>query len=231
VNPRTMPQRSGQPAAAGLSGLVLVVHGGRSMGTEPTTPVQLSVLRMIPIARAIGHAVRGHKIEVWRPRFRVRGWNGDEASPVRDLSELLAEIADGPAPPPVLLVGHSMGARAALRVAGHPLVSGVAGLAPWLPSGEPVEQLAGRRVLLVHGDADSVTSPAGTWAYARRARAVVPTAAIEVRGGDHAMLRRPRVWHQLAAEFARESFGLPPGDAAARRAISPVAGPPAPVIL
>ena len=114
-----------------------------------------------------------------------------------------------------MLVGHSMGARAAVRAAGHPAVSAVAGLAPWLPPGEPVDQLAGRRVLLVHGTADGITSPAETWAYVERARAVTQVAAIELRDGDHPMLRRARLWHAIAAEFARAALGLPAGDLAA----------------
>ena len=102
-----------------------------------------------------------------------------------------------------------MGARAAMRVAGHPDVAAVAGLAPWLPPGEPVGQLAGRRVLLVHGSADRITRPEDTWAYAERARSVADVTAVEIRNGDHAMLRRARVWHSVAAEFARSVLGLP----------------------
>ncbi len=78
----------------------------------------------------------------------------------------------------------------------------MAGLAPWLPAVEPVAQLAGRRVLLAHGDRDRVTSPAQTWAYAERARAVTDVTTVAVDGGDHAMLRRARLWHRLAADFA-----------------------------
>ena len=113
-----------------------------------------------------------------------------------------------------MLIGHSMGARAAFRVAGHPAVSAVAGLAPWLPPTEPVDQLAGRRVLLVHGTADRITSPGETWAYAERARSVTEMATIEVRGGEHTMLRRAPLWHRLAVEFSRLSLGLPtrPGE-------------------
>jgi hypothetical protein len=104
-----------------------------------------------------------------------------------------------------------MGARAAVRAAGHPAVTAVAGLAPWLPPGEPVAQLAGRRVLLAHGTVDTITSPAETWAFVERARAVTPVAAVEVCDGDHPMLRRARLWHALAAEFARAVLGLPAG--------------------
>ena len=191
------------------AGVIVVVHGGRSIGRQPTSPVQLSVLRMLPVARAIRHALRGIQVVVDRPRFRLRGWNGDAASPVGDLTALLDQVARDFGRIPVVLVGHSMGARAALRGAGHPLVSAVAGLAPWLPPGEPVSQLAGRRILLVHGSADRVCSPAETWAYAGRARSIGPVATIEIRDGDHAMLRRARLWHRIAAEFTRLSLALP----------------------
>jgi alpha-beta hydrolase superfamily lysophospholipase len=124
---------------------------------------------------------------------------------------------------PVVLVGHSMGARAAVRAAGHPAVSAVAGLAPWLPLGEPASQLAGRRVLLAHGTADSITSPMETWAFLERARAITEVAAVEVRDGDHPMLRRARLWHAIAAEFSRAALALPPADRALAAALTATA--------
>jgi len=186
-----------------------VAHGGRSAGTEPVSPLDPAVLRMIPLARAIRHALRGSGVEVRQPRYRQRGWNGALASPVDDLTELLDAIGALFGDIPVVLIGHSMGARAAFRVAGHPAVAAVAGLAPWLPPEEPVAQMAGRRVLLAHGTGDRVTSPAETWAYAERARSVTEVAAVEVRGAEHTMLRRAPVWHRMAAEFSRLSLGLP----------------------
>jgi hypothetical protein len=92
-------------------------------------------------------------------------------------------------------------------------------LAPWLPPGEPVDQLAGRRVLLVHGSADRVTRPEDTWAYAERARAVTSVTTLQVHGGDHPMLRRANLWHAITAEFARLSFGLPAGPEPAAAAV------------
>jgi pimeloyl-ACP methyl ester carboxylesterase len=192
-------------------GIVLVAHGGQERSTAPVTASQLAVLRMIPVASAIRNAVSGDAIEVRRPLFKVRGWNGDLASPVADLTAELDLIARRSPGVPVVLVGHSMGARAAARAAGHPAVIAVAGLAPWLPPGEPVSQLAGRRVLLAHGNADRITRPADTWAFAERARAVSDVTVIEIRGGDHPMIRRAPLWHAIAAEFSRVSFGLPAG--------------------
>jgi pimeloyl-ACP methyl ester carboxylesterase len=212
---------SGEPPPKGV---VLVAHGGQASSTEPTFALQPAVLRMIPVAAAIRQAVRGSGALVRRPRFRVRGWNGAQASPVGDLNDVLDALAAEFGSIPVVLVGHSMGARAAVRAAGHPAVSAVAGLAPWLPPGEPAAQLAGRRVLLAHGSADGITSPAETWAFVEQARAVTEVTAVEVRDSDHPMLRRARLWHAIAAEFARAALALPPGDAALAAAVTAADG-------
>lgn len=208
--PRGATRPQGARGAQAVAGVVVIAHGGQSASTEPTNPLQPAVLRMIPVAAAVRHALRGSGAVVLRPRFRVRGWNGAQASPVGDLNETLDGIAATYGAVPVVLIGHSMGARAAIRAAGHPAVSAVAGLAPWLPLGEPAAQLAGRRVLVAHGTADTITSPAETWAFVQRAREFTAVTAIEVRDGDHPMLRRARLWHAIAAEFARSAVGLSP---------------------
>jgi len=221
---REITDRVGQPARTGVTGVVVVAHGGRSVSTQPVTPAQLAVLRMVPVARAIRQALHGTGVMVCRPRYRLRGWNGDQASPVPDLRAVLDQIGTQFTGIPVVLIGHSMGARAALRVAGHPAVTAAAGLAPWLPPGEPVTQLAGRRVLLAHGTADRITSPADTWLYAEQARLVTDVTAIEVRGGEHAMLRRVQLWHRIAGDFCRESFGMATGAELAAVAFRQAAG-------
>jgi pimeloyl-ACP methyl ester carboxylesterase len=203
-----------------VRGVVVVAHGGQEASTARTSALQPAVLRMIPVAAAIGRAVRGRGVVIRRPRFGVRGWNGAQASPVHDLDELLDGIRVEFGPVPVVLIGHSMGARAALRAAGHPCVAAVAGLAPWLPPGEPVEQLAGRNIMLAHGTVDLVTRPADTWAYAGRAGALTAVAEIEVRGGEHAMVRRAALWHSLAAAFTGVSLGLPPPGGPVGRALA-----------
>jgi pimeloyl-ACP methyl ester carboxylesterase len=204
----TLLSAYGRRPAAEITGLVIVTHGGTAQSTVPTSGWQGSVLRMIPLARAIRRSLDGTGAVVWRPRFTVRGWNGADASPAADLTLMLDEAKSALGPVPVVLVGHSMGGRAVLRAAGHPLVTAVAGLGPWLPDGEPVSQLAGRRVLLVHGRGDRITSTAETWAYA----GVTTVATVEIAGTEHAMLRRARLWHQLTAAFARQELA-PPGPA------------------
>ena len=103
---------------------------------------------------------------------------------------------------PIVLVGHSMGGRTALWVAGDAQVAGVIALAPWCEAGDPVDQLAGRDVLIAHGTRDRITSPAASLAYARRAVAAgARVRRLEVDGETHAMLRRPRFWNGLVADF------------------------------
>jgi pimeloyl-ACP methyl ester carboxylesterase len=201
-----------RPETLPVIAAVLVAHGGRSQSTSPVTPYQPAVLRMIPVAGAIRRALPGRATVVNRPLYRLRGWNGDLASPVADLTGALDQLGERFGPIPVVLVGHSMGARAALRVAGHPQVTAVAGLAPWLPPGEPVQQLAGRRVLLAQAAGDRITRPADTWAFGERAAAVTTVATIEVQHSDHALLRRAPLWHKIATGFVRLALGLSPDE-------------------
>ncbi|MGW5746289.1 alpha/beta hydrolase [Amycolatopsis sp. NPDC003861] len=210
--------------ARGRTGaVVLVLHGGAERGTGSVPPWKLAYLRMIPIARALHRAGRksgfsggpgggapgsgrspdGHGgVEVRLLRNRRYGWNAPSEDPIEDARWALARIhADHPGLP-VVLVGHSMGARVALRVADDPAVRGVCALAPWTPRGEPVAAVAGRSVLIVHGTRDRMTSPAESHAFAERAAGVAARVArFEMANEGHAMLRRARVWTRLTVAF------------------------------
>jgi dienelactone hydrolase len=183
--------------------VVLVLHGGRELSADPVRARQLAVLRMIPFARRIARR-GGGRVAVARLRYASRGWNAtaDGPAPVGDAEWALRQLTERFPGLPVGLVGHSMGGRTALRLAGHPQVRAVTGLAPWLPAGEPVSQLAGRRVLLMHGNADRMTSPAATAAYASRIEAAgAAVSLVSVYGDGHGMLRRAQLWHELTAQF------------------------------
>jgi predicted esterase len=95
-------------------------------------------------------------------------------------------------------------------------VTTVAALAPWLPEGEPVEQLAGRDVLIAHGDRDRVTSSRLSAAYAQRARTTARSLRyLEVAGSGHALLGRGREWHRLVRRFCLGELLRPMGQGAA----------------
>jgi dienelactone hydrolase len=86
-------------------------------------------------------------------------------------------------------------------------VTTVVAVAPWLLPGEPTEQLTGCDVLLVHGTADRMTSPRASAAMAARLRwDGIRCSYIELVGEKHAMLRRARLWHELAAGFLVEAL-------------------------
>lgn len=203
-----MPEVSREPALSVSAprrparAVALVLHGGRQTSMAPVRARQLAVLRMRPFAESLRRAGAAHGLVVARLQYLVRGWNDPHRSPVRDAESALDLLAARYPDLPVALVGHSMGARTAVYVAGHDNVRSVVGLAPWLTEDDPVAQLAGRRVLFAHGDGDRVTSPRATAAFARAAEAVAESVSyVSVSGDGHAMLRRAPLWHALSTGF------------------------------
>lgn len=177
--------------------LVIVLPGGAADGRGRVHRWRAAYLRMAPFLKVLPR-----ETAVWVLRYRFHGWNGVAADPVRDLRWALAEAARRHPGLPVTLVGHSMGARAALWGAGAPQVTAVCALAPWIEPGDPVAQLAGRTVLIAHGVADRITDPAASRRYAAAAeRAGARVTYLEVTGDGHAMLRRARHWHELVRAF------------------------------
>ena len=144
-------------------------------------------------------------------RYRVRGWNAPDLDPVRDARWALAEVEREHPGVPVVLVGHSMGGRTALRVADHPTVVAVCALAPWIEPGEPYAQLAGRSLLIAHGDRERMTDPAQSYRYAVQARSVASRVArFSVLGDGHAMLKRAGDWTRLVVDFVLGELGFEP---------------------
>jgi alpha-beta hydrolase superfamily lysophospholipase len=194
-----------------VAAVALVLHGGREHSREAVRPDQLAVRRMRPFARALATAGGSQGLAVWSLQYRVRGWNGDEQSPVADATWALDQIRERLGDVPVVLVGHSMGGRTAVHVAGHQRVVAVTALAPWLPLGEPYAQVAGRSVLVVHGRRDTTTSPRGSFEWARHAATVTDRLwLVDVRHESHAMVLRFRVWHALATGFSLAALGMGP---------------------
>jgi alpha-beta hydrolase superfamily lysophospholipase len=198
--PPVLRQRPEVPCAA-----VLLLHGGREAGLARPPLWNSPALRMRPFATAIARALPD--AVVCRARYRHRGWNGERADAAMDARTAVEWLTAEFGTLPTVLVGHSMGGRAALHAAGHPAVRGVVALAPWCPPQDPVGQLAGRRVALLHSDRDPVTDPEATWRFLTRAKAAgAETIGLEIPGSDHAMLRRAPVWHRLTVRLVRQQL-------------------------
>jgi pimeloyl-ACP methyl ester carboxylesterase len=208
---QTAPDLVVHPARGETRAVALVLPGGKADSFDPADVRQLAAIRMSPITRALSRRGGDQGLAVWLVRYRYRGWNGEQMSPVADTRWALDEVRRRHGDVPVALVGHSMGGRVAVRAADDPSVRAVLGLAPWLPAGEPVEQLRERIVLIAHGNVDTVTSAR---ASRRFARAAMPVAAqvgfVTVCGDMHALLFRWRAWHRLSTQFVLGALGLAP---------------------
>ena len=89
--------------------VVLVLHGGAARRENMrVSPTQLSVLRMIPIARRIARA-GADRLAVFRLLNSRRGWDTTH-TPVKDARWALDEIADRVGPLPTSSIGRSSAA-------------------------------------------------------------------------------------------------------------------------
>lgn len=194
-----------------------MLHGGSGSSHLPTQWVNLAVVRMLPIAWGVARAGHG-SFAVVRLKFRMRGWNGAEASPVADARWALDQIAETYPDVPIAVVGHSMGGRTALAVADDPRIVDVVGLAPWVVGGDGVRTHDGQKTLLIHGLGDRMTSAAASRQVveALQARGLVAS-FVGLRSADHAMLRRATTWDGLVGGYLAASLGT-------RRTAVPVPG-------
>jgi pimeloyl-ACP methyl ester carboxylesterase len=190
-------------------GVVIVLHGGASRGDRMmVSPAQLSVLRMVPVARRIARAGRS-RLAVHRLLNTHRGWDA-QTTPVMDLAWALEQVTARHGDLPVSLVGHSLGGRAALLGGNDPQVRSVVALNPWVAPTDRAD-LRGARVLVVHGTDDRIALPSRSADLARRLADSTQVGYVAVPGARHAMLRHGRTFETYAAEFVTATLlGVPP---------------------
>ena len=133
----------------------------------------------------------------------VKGWNGRPRRGRPRWPTPAWALARLRPPPtlPVVLLGHSMGARTAAWVADDAAACvGVVGLAPVVPAAdEPVAALAGKHLVGAHGSAGPDHQRPGHRRFLDRAGEVAASARFVDMGGlGHYMLAGVRRWNETA---------------------------------
>ncbi|MGW5846789.1 alpha/beta hydrolase [Streptomyces sp. NPDC055254] len=175
-----------------VSGVVLLLPGASRFSPGPVRPLARALGRSGGAQGLVAHTVLHG---VGAAREEQARWAADEA--VRRYGDV-----------PVCLAGYDAGGRAALRAAGHDAVNSVLALSPCLGgtdgagSPEPVKQLAGRQVLIVHGTNDARSDPEDSFLLAARAKkANRSTCRFEVHSDGHALWEHQAEVVALAVDF------------------------------
>ncbi|MGW7411619.1 prolyl oligopeptidase family serine peptidase [Streptomyces sp. NPDC054863] len=195
-----------------VAGVVLVLPPGEPESARG--PSALAHTSVRALTREIAGAGAAEGLVAHVVRYRGRGWNGDAARLAADAEWAVAEVVRRYGDVPVCLAGVDMGGRAALRAAGATAVNSVVALAPWLPEqadAEPVRQLAGRRVLIVHGTNDERADPDLSFRLAARAKkSNRDVCRFEVHSDGHGMRQHRAEVRALSVDFVLGSlFGRP----------------------
>jgi predicted esterase len=217
------------PEPTAVSGVVLLLPGGDEVSHRRPSPM-LATASVRALGRRLARAGREEGLAAHVVHYRYRGWNGSEAHPAQDASWAVEEVVRRYGDVPVCLVGVDMGGRAALHAGGHEAVNSVVAMAPWLPEEdvaappEPVKQLVGRRVLVVHGTNDERTDPELSFRLVARAKKVNrEVCRFEVHSDGHGLHQHRDEVHALAEDFV---MGALFGRAFARPVRDALAAPP-----
>lgn len=194
-------------------GAVVCVNGGQSSEIEGTWSASLEWLVGALAARFPDLCF----VEV---RYRIKSWNRLDwcVEDARAAIELAAAA-------PTLLLGFSMGGAVAITAADHPHVTGVLGLAPWIPDRLSLEPLRGKRLDVLHGSLDRWlpgipgVAPAGSRRGFERAQALgipgryqlIPGAlhgiALRAHWGPALPLPRAANWERTVADHLAAFVG------------------------
>lgn len=174
-----------------VSGVVLLLPGASRFSPGPVRPLARALARAGAADGLVTHQV-------------IHGGGAREAEAEWAANEVVRRYGDVP----VCLAGYDAGGRAALVAAGHEAVNSVLALAPSLPkrsasdSPEPVKQLSGRRVLIVHGTNDARSDPELSYRLATRAKkANRTTCRFEVHSDGHGLREHQAEVVALSVDF------------------------------
>jgi predicted esterase len=207
----TEPRLEPRPVDGATRAVALFCHGGTIASVQPPRERALSLVRMRGIEQFVADSTAGRGVSTYLLRYRVAGWNGMAADAYADVRWSLDRIrAEHGTQVPIVLVGHSMGGRAALRAGGDGQVRAVCALAPWTPPGEPTGHLRKQTVAILHGRGDRWVPASLSAEFAVRAQEAGAQVARFTVAGGHSMLRRAHLWHTFVRDVVVAGAGLGP---------------------
>ena len=190
----------------GRERMVVCVNGGQGNEVPGTWSATLEWL--------VGHlAPRFPELGFAEVRYRVKSWRALD----RCIEDARAAIAAAGGER-TLLVGFSMGGAVSISAADEPRVTGVLGLAPWIPDRLDLAPHARKRLDVLHGSLDrwlpgipGVSSKLSRRGFERARAMGVAGSYTLIRGGVHGLalrapsgmlvpLPRASVWGHLAAD-------------------------------
>ncbi|MFF3621974.1 alpha/beta hydrolase [Streptomyces sp. NPDC002467] len=181
-----------------VSGVVLLLPGASRWFPGPLRPLARALARAGAANGLVAHTV-------------VHGGQASREDQARWAAD---EVGRRYGDVPVCLAGYDAGGLTALRAAGHEAVNSVLAMAPSLhevadaESPEPVKQLSGRQVLIVHGTNDARSDPECSFRLAARAKkANRSTCRFEVHSDGHGLREHQAEVVALAVDFVLGSLG------------------------
>jgi predicted esterase len=187
--------------------VVLLVGGGT--GASAPGRWSSSMTWLAPrVRRAVGPHVRLAQV-----RYADSSWNHLDRGIADVASALQVEQTRAVPPARIVLVALSMGGATCLANASAEAVVGLIAVAPWFPEQIPIDGLAGRRLLVLHGSLDNAL-PLVPGTSRRASRATVRRAVVE--GIDAEWRDVPFGLHGLAVRWGGRIRPMPRARAYAR---------------
>ena len=201
--------RTRGPQGKSTRAAVLVLHGGTDdveKAKRPRRPFLPATMNSHWIQNGVHKALGTSGVATWALSHRLAGWDDNaDPTPVREARAAIERIRLMHSDTiPLVLIGISMGARTAVRVADEPNVRGVVGLVPWLPPDEPVENLRGKHLRVGHASLDTVAPWKSMENFVERASRVASSVHHENLGPDVHEMVLPRTWQPFAARCVEE---------------------------